>query len=386
MTSEVQLGVIHQVGEVRPEDWNGLLSTEAPFLRHEWLKSLEETGCVSEAAGWIPHHLLLKRADRLVAACPMYLKLHSMGEFVFDHEWARAAGRIGVAYYPKLLVGVPFTPVTGPRLLIRHGESRSALSEQIGQALIRIAEQNGISSVHINFCLEEEKEALCRLGFLPRVGLQFQWKDAGYASFEGYLARFRSQRRTKIRRERRALDEQGISIRVVEGDAITPALLQTMFGLYKAHIDRLFYGEQYLNREFFQELSRCFTRHICLIVAERDSRMIAGTFNVRGDSALYGRYWGAFEHHPFLHFNVCYYSAIEHCIRSGLNRFEAGAGGSFKRLRGLDPERTFSVHYLTNVRLRKAIQAHLEAERLLVEERRSELLAESQLKQDGQSA
>jgi len=310
----------------------------------------------------------------------MYLKFHSMGEFVFDYEWADAAQRLGIRYYPKMLVGVPFTPVTGNRFLTADGQDRRALISFMGRALAKIAGDNKISSVHVNFCLGDEKEALEEAGFVPRAGLQFHWQNRGFTSFEDYLGSFRSDRRNKIKRERREIARQGISIRAVEGGELTASQLRTMYRLYKGHVDRLYYGRQYLTQQFFDAILKRFANHLCLIFAEREGRIIAGTFNVSGASALYGRYWGAFEDQPFLHFNVCYYSAIEHCIRNGWERFEAGAGGSFKQLRGLDPEPTGSAHYIVDGKFRAAVERYLKQEREMIQRKREALLDHSQLK------
>ncbi len=351
-------------------------------MKWDWLDALEQTGCVNEETGWLPHHIIVEREGEIVGACPVYLKLHSMGEFVFDYEWAEFARHLGIKYYPKMLVGIPFTPVTGTRFLTDGREDRQGLIQLMGQALIQVAKQNKISSVHVNFCLGDEGEHLKRLGFIPRVGLQFHWQNRGYQSFNDYLGAFRSDRRTKIKRERRELLQQGITIRAVEGDELTPAHLRMVFRLYKSHVDQLYYGRQYLTQEFFDQLSRRFAPHICLILAERDSRTIAGTLNIQDHEVLYGRYWGAFEEKRYLHFNVCYYSAIEHCIRKGMQRFEAGAGGSFKQLRGLEPQPTTSMHYIVEERFRRAVDKHLRQERDFIYKKRTTLLEGSQLKKE----
>jgi hypothetical protein len=380
MSDRATTKIVRAIKEVPREEWDRLLDGGSPFMKWDWLEALERTRCVEEKTGWLPHHLVVERAGEIVGACPMYLKLHSMGEFVFDYEWAEFAHRLGVQYYPKVLVGVPFTPVTGRRFLTARGTARQSLVQLMGRALAEIAKENKISSVHVNFCLEEEASSLAAVGFAKRIGLQFHWENRGYGSFEDYLGSFRSDRRNKIKRERRALAERGIAVRAVEGDQLTPGDLRTMFHLYKTHVDSLYYGRQYLTPEFFEELSGRFARHLCLIFAERDSRVIAGTFNVLGNSALYGRYWGALEEEPFLHFNVCYYSAIEHCIRKGLERFEAGAGGSFKQLRGLEPQPTVSMHFVVDERFRRAVEKQLGQEREAVLRKRSMLLENSQLK------
>jgi len=383
MDAKLTVRVVDKIAGIERDAWDGLLGGGSPFMKWDWLESLERTGCVGRGTGWAPQHIVIEKGGRPIAACPMYLKGHSMGEFVFDHEWAWFAERSGIRYYPKMLVGVPFTPVTGARFLTGTHENRTRLIQLLGQTLIQICTENKISSVHVNFCLEEELEILKPLGFLCKTGLQFHWENRGYHTFDDYLNSFRSDRRTKIKKERRELATQGITVRSVEGDALSPELLKTMFQLYKGHVDEHIYGRQYLNARFFEELSRRFRDHLCLIVAERDSRIIAGTFNVQDNVGLYGRYWGAFEDHRFLHFNVCYYSAIEHCLRKGLSRFEAGAGGSFKSLRGLEPQETLSCHFILDPRFRQAIQEHLKEDKTYTASKQQALLETSPLKKGG---
>jgi predicted N-acyltransferase len=369
-----------RIREVSREAWDRLAGDASPFLRWDWLDCLEQTGCASRRTGWAPHHLLVEKNGTLVAACPLYLKGHSMGEFVFDHAWADYAARAGIRYYPKLLVAVPFTPVSGPRFLTDPAEPRAPLVRLMAEQLAGLCAEHGISSAHVNFCAEDEVEILAVAGYLHRSGLQFHWENRGYRGFDDYLADFRSDRRNKIQRERRELRRQGITIRAVENESITPSLMRTMFRLYKNHIDRLDYGQQYLTRSFFEEIADRLREHLCLFVAEKEGRVVAGTFNLRGRDTLYGRYWGVLEDHPFLHFNVCYYAAIEHCIERGIARFEAGAGGSFKQLRGLDPRPTHSMHYIADESFRRALAPHLKKEEALVEEKRRALLAASPLK------
>jgi predicted N-acyltransferase len=249
---------------------------------------------------------------------------------------------------------------------------------------MKVAADNKISSVHVNFCLPDEREALEQIGFFPRVGIQFHWQNRRFSSFDDYLGSFRSDRRNKVKRERREMERRGISIRAYEGHELTENHLRIMFRLYKGHVERLYYGRQYLTQAFFDDLHRRFADHLCLMLAEREGKIIAGTFNVRDDTAMYGRYWGAFEEHPFLHFNVCYYAAIEHSIHMGLSRFEAGAGGSFKQLRGLDPQHTSSVHYFVDGGLRRAVERFLRQEREMIRRKRDMLLDSSQIKAEHQ--
>ena len=384
MADDVALRVIRKIADVTPEQWDHLTVGVTPFMNWHWLDSLERSGCVNEETGWLPHHLVMERDDNVIGACPMYLKLHSMGEFVFDYEWAEAAHRAGIQYYPKMLVGIPFTPVTGHRFVTAPGEDRAQLIRFLGQALAKIAADNKISSVHVNFCLADERQALEAVGFVARNGIQYHWRNRRFSSFDDYLGSFRSDRRNKVKRERREIVQRGITIRAYEGDELTQNHVRTMFRLYKGHVDRRYYGRQYLTREFFDDLHKRFATNLCFMLAERDGKIIAGTFNVRDDKAMYGRYWGCFEEHPFLHFNVCYYSAIEHSIRLGLERFEAGAGGSFKQLRGLDPEHTTSMHYIVDGKFRRAVERFLVQEREMIQRKREMLLDRSQVKREYQ--
>jgi predicted N-acyltransferase len=361
-----EIELLQGVAAVPREEWNALVGEGSPFLEWEWLASLEESGAIGGDTGWAPRPLVVRDAGRLVAACPLYLKAHSEGEFVFDFAWAEAAERAGISYYPKLLVGVPFTPVGGARFLTLAGAgepARAALVEQLGQALRELCLSNSFSSVHVNFCLEDEIAPLERAGFELRVGLQYHWRNEGFASFEDYLARFRSKRRNQIRRERREMDAQEIRIEALRGDAIPDEVFARMFRFYLSTVRQRVWGRQYLNRELF-ELARERLRHrLLFVVAWQREEPIAGTFNLEKAGVLYGRYWGAAREVRHLHFNVCYYAAIEHAIRSGLERFEPGAGGDYKQLRGFDAQPTYSLHFLADPRLRGAVSKFLAAER-----------------------
>jgi predicted N-acyltransferase len=378
--SHWEIRIVHDLRSVERARWDALVGAESPFLEWDWLAGLEEAGCVRPERGWAPHHLLVESGGRLLGACPLYLKGNSEGEFVFDHEWAYAAERAGQSYYPKLLVAVPFTPANGMRLLTAPGAERPALLRAMGEALARLCRENALSSVHVNFCRADEVEALGEAGFLERRGLQYHWENRGYATFEDYLAAFRSKRRTKIRRERREMAEQGVAIRALHGDRIDEGLVPTVYRLYKEHIDKLYWGRLYLNEAFFRLVVERFRRNLCLVLAEREGRVVAGTFNVQKAGVFYGRYWGAFEEIRHLHFNVCYYAAIEHCIANGLARMEPGAGGDFKQLRGFDPRPTRSMHFFADPALRAAVERYLSRERERMGLIMEHLNAESQLK------
>ena len=359
--AEFQLG--DGVREIPPSEWNALVGSESPFLEWEWLASLEEAGCVGADTGWVPRPLLLREAGRLVAACPLYVKGNSEGEFVFDFGWADAAARAGIDYYPKLLVAVPFTPVGGARLLSAPGQERAARMRQLAEALTELCRSNQLSGVHVNFCRSDEHEALREAGFLPRMGLQYHWANPGFESFEAWLGALRSKRRNQVRRERRELAAQGVVIERLTGAAIPDPLFGPMFEIYLRTIRGNPWGRQYLNQRFFELLAERFRERLCFVVARRGDEIVAGTVNVQKHDALYGRYWGALRPLRHLHFNVCYYAGIEQCIEYGLRRFEPGAGGEYKQLRGFDAVPTFSFHWLADARLRSAVARFLERER-----------------------
>jgi len=351
------------VAAVARDEWNALVGDESPFLEWDWLASLEHAGAVGGATGWIPRPLVARRQGRIVAACPLYLKTHSEGEFVFDWGWAEAAQRAGIDYYPKLLVGVPFTPVGGARFLVAAGEERSAWVARLAGALREITAANGLSGVHVTFCREDEVEAARAAGYLVRIGLQYHWTNPGYACFDDYLARFRSKRRNQIRREQRSLREQEVSLEVLTGDGIGSELVEPLYRFYRTTLDKRPWGRRYLTPRFFELLRERFRQRLCVVLARQGGRIVAGTLNVQKGEALYGRYWGCEREIPHLHFNVCYYAAIEHCIRAGLRRFEPGAGGDYKHVRGFDACPTWSLHFLGDPRLAAAVERFLEAER-----------------------
>jgi hypothetical protein len=378
--SDYTLSLCKRLADVDRGEWDALVGQESPFLEWDWLAGLEEAGCAAPETGWAPQHLLARRGGRLVGACPLYVKSHSEGEFVFDHQWSGAARSAGIAYFPKLLAAVPFTPATGARFLTAPGEERAALIRRMGEALLAVCRDNGLSSVHVNFCRADEAEALKPLGFLERLGMQYHWENRGYGGFEDYLAEFRSKRRTKIRREMREMAEQGIVVRALAGDEIPAALVPTLYRLYLGHVEKLYWGRQYLNERFFELAYRRFRRNLCFVVAEQGGEVIAGTFNVQKAGAFYGRYWGAFREVKHLHFNVCYYGAIDHCIRTGIRRFEPGAGGEFKQLRGFDARPTRSLHALAHPALHEAVGEHLQRERAHMQRLIARVNEESQLK------
>jgi predicted N-acyltransferase len=363
-----ELELLSGVAEVPREEWNALVGDESPFLEWDWLAMLEEAELLDPSSGWAPQPLVIREAGKVVAACPLYLKGNSEGEFVFDWGWADAAHRAGIDYYPKLLVGIPFTPVTGGRFLVAKSANRAAWCSTLARALRELCVANELSSVHVNFCREDEFDALIAAGFMPRLGLQYHWHNAGYRVFDDYLAHMRSKRRNQTRREMRAMQAEGIRIESFVGDAIRDEWVEPMFRFYLETIRSRPWGRQYLNRRFFERITERFRERLCFVVATQGDTPIAGTFNVQKGDALYGRYWGAARPVRYLHFNVCYYAAIDHCIRAGLQRFEPGAGGEYKQLRGFDARPTRSAHFVRDPRLAEAVSGFLERERGEVDE------------------
>lgn len=360
----MRVGIHAGVRAIARDDWNALVGHASPFLAWDFLTAFEEGHCVGERTGWDARPLTMHdEAGRLVGVAPLYVKQHSMGEFVFDQSWATAAQRAGLDYYPKLLVAVPFTPVGGPRLCAADG-AEAAFASATVQTLEAICAEEGFSSVHVTFCRDVEIAELEGYGWLRRTAWQYHWRNEGFDSFDAYVDSLRSKRRNQVRRERRALEEQAVTIEVLEGDAVPdPDLL---YRLYRSTVDTNPYGQRYLTRRFFELLVERCRAMLCVIVARQRGTIIAGTINIRGADTLYGRYWGCFQPLRHLHFNVCYYAGIEYCIRERLTWFHPGAGGEHKMLRGFDAVATTSMHYLHDRRLRHAVDEFLARERAAV--------------------
>jgi uncharacterized protein len=353
----LQLRVHRSLSEIPRAAWDALVPPEGvPFVEWGWLAALEESGTASAERGWRPLHLALWEGNRLVAAAPAWLKFDSDGEFVFDRSWAAGAERLGISYYPKLVVGVPFTPATGARLLTAPGENRTARVEQLMQGALEMARSEGHSSVHVLFCTPEEAALLEQIGFAHRLGVQYQWHNPGYRSFDDFLGRFRSKRRNQLVRERRAPSEQGITLETLRGEALSRVDPAELFRLYESTVERHPFGQRALRPGFFEVLLERFRDRLELVEARRSGRLVGGAFNVASPDVLYGRYWGCFEEYPFLHFNACLYHPVEECIARGLRRFEPGAGGEHKLVRGFEPTLTHSAHWIFNPRLDRAIR------------------------------
>ena len=364
-TPTIELRVHERVRDIPEAEWNALLGNDgAPFLSWAWLDALERHRCVTPERGWLPMHLSLWQKGTLLGVAPAYVKGHSEGEFVFDWSWAGLAQRIGIEYYPKLILAVPFTPATGPRLLGGTEASRPRLLAALAEGVEKVTEANALSSAHVLFPTETEALSWEAQGFATRYGVQFQWHNRGYVTFDDFLKQFSSKRRHQIRRERREVEKQGITIRTLRGDDLSEEAIEAMYGFYLATVDKFTWGRRYLNRAFFFDICDRMRDHVEIVLArDGQGRALAGALNVHGGGVLYGRYWGCTEERPFLHFAVCYYHSIEDCIVRKMTRFEPGAGGEHKRARGFDPTLTYSAHHLRDLRLDGAIRAHLEKER-----------------------
>ena len=348
-----------------------------PFITHDILSSLEESGSVRARAGWQPMHLLAEEAGgRLVGAVPCYAKSHSRGEYVFDHGWAEAYERAGGRYYPKLQVAVPFTPATGRRLLARPGPQADAVRAALADALVDVCQRSDASSVHVNFLTEPEWRLLGARGYLARTHQQFHWENGGYASFDAFLAALASRKRKTIRRERADALASGISVHWLTGSDLTEGVWDAFFNFYMETGSRK-WGRPYLTREFYSIVSAKMRDRILLVMAKRNGRWIAGAINFIGSDTLYGRHWGCVEHHPFLHFELCYYQAIQYAIEHKLGRVEAGAQGEHKLSRGYLPTTTYSAHYILDQALRRAVDDFLRHERAYVAAAGAELVEAS---------
>jgi predicted N-acyltransferase len=363
--------VVESLSGVDPEEWNQLAGPQ-PFVRHEFLSALIDCGCASARAGWLPQFVLLRRSGALAGAMPLFAKSHSYGEYVFDWAWADAHERNGVEYYPKLLSAIPFTPVRGKRIL-----GSVSVQEKLIAAALDLARRS--SSLHVLFPLEDEAVLLEQSGLMLRRTVQFHWRNDGYAGFDDFLSRMNHARRKNLRQERRKVRESGVTLRRLEGAAIERRhwefFNRCYRGTYAAHR-----SSPYLSLEFFRRIGAALPQSLMMVLAERDGRPVASSLFLKDDTTLYGRYWGAVEHVPLLHFECCYYQAIEYAIERGLEVFEGGAQGEHKLFRGLLPVETLSAHWLAHPRFARAIEDFLERESAGVERYVNELCEHSPFK------
>ncbi len=373
---DLAIRVAASVGSFDRAEWESLSGTSRsaeandynPFVSFDFLTALEESGCAVARTGWQGHHLRLEGPDgRLIGAAPCYVKSHSQGEYVFDHGWADAFERAGGRYYPKLQAAVPFTPVSGPRLLVARDADAAATRSTLALGLRTVTDRIGVSSAHVTFAREADMEALAGAGYLTRTDQQFHFRNEGYSNYDDFLASLASRKRKALKKERREALSAGISIDWLTGNDLTEAAWDDFFAFYMDTGGRK-WGRPYLNRRFFSLIGEKMADDILLVMAKRAGRYIAGAINFIGSDALYGRNWGCIEDHPFLHFEVCYHQAIDFAIARGLKTVEAGAQGEHKLARGYMPVTTRSAHYIAHPGLRRAVADHLEAERRQVAE------------------
>jgi len=361
----VKLKVLSQIREIAQGAWDALVGPDDPHARWAWLDAFEEAGCVDPTTGWQACHLTVWRGSHLIGAAPAYLRSDSDGDFSRDWGWASAAARGGVAYYPKLSLTIPFTPVTGTRFLVAEGEDRDAILDELARGALTLAKELSASCVQVLFPREAEAIRLEAHGFSRRVDFQFHWHNDNYADPDDFLARFSSKKRNQARRERAAPATQGITLRTLRGEELAhdrANIGRLAFNLHRSTIDKLMWGRRWLNQAFYDLVFERMPEPLELVVAEREGKVIAGAFNLATPTRLLGRYWGCFEDHPFLHFNVCLYHSLDDCIARGLQSFEGGAGGEHKIARGFLPTFTFSSHKFLDPRLERPLSDYIKRE------------------------
>ncbi len=359
----IQLYTHNTLSIIKAEDWNALNISDNPFLSHAFLIALENNACIGHKTGWIPQYVTAQDGGRLVGGVPLYIKYHSYGEYIFDWAWADAYQQHGLAYYPKLLIGIPFTPVTGERLLTHPKvENKIELQTALIQHCQSIAQTINASSVHCLFTIPNENKLFQQQGFMSRIGYQFHWQNKDYTNFEHFLSSLASRHRKKIKRERQRIKNAGIHLEVCPADQVSESTWRCFYRFYSSNCYSKG-GTPYLNLDFFYELSRSLTHSMSLIIARKHNKVIATALFFHDQTTWYGRYWGCSEYIPGLHFETCYYAAIEHCIDSKIRIFEAGAQGEHKLARGLVPTTIYSMHQIEHARFREAIADFLRQEK-----------------------
>jgi predicted N-acyltransferase len=364
--SKLELEFVAAIDEVGAEAWNSAAGVDYPFTRYEFLYALEASGAVAKDKGWQPHHLILRRESQIVGVMPFYLKTHSYGEYVFDWSWADAYQRHGRPYYPKLLSAIPFTPATGPRLCLVDENDRGEVMAALAKALPVHAAEIGASSVHILFSRAEMANIWLQEGFMQRIGPQYHWYDRNYGDFEGFLAEFSSRKRKSLRKERRVVAEQGLSLQVLAGAEVSAQQWRFFFHCYQLTYAKRSGHGGYLPEAFFTQLAATMPEHVVMVLASHGDEPVAVALNFRDKHTLYGRYWGCIREYEFLHFEACYYQGIEYCLREGLRHFDPGAQGEHKIQRGFTPILTYSNHWLADADFSNAVQRFLDDEQLHV--------------------
>lgn len=357
----MELKILPAIDAIGRDAWNAVSGTDNPFLRYEFLAALENNRCIGERHGWLPRHLAAYENRQLVGAVPLYLKNNSYGEFVFDWSWADAYQRAGLPYYPKSVVAVPYTPATGPRILIAANAAREKIADQLIGLAQEWSQSENLSSLHWLFTGTDDTRRLKNHGLLLRLGCQFHWQNRAYRDFDDYLEGFNSRKRKKVRRERRHVQQAGIQMRTVHGHQASDAELETMYAFYRSTFDKK-WGHATLNPAFFREIAASMGDQLVFIIASKDRRDVAGAICLRSGDTLYGRHWGCYEDYHSLHFEACYYQGIDYCIDQGLRYFEPGAQGEHKISRGFLPTPTWSAHWISDARFRTLIGRFLQQE------------------------
>lgn len=361
----IQVRLVQGIDKIDAAAWDACAGADQPFLSYAFLFALEASGAATGETGWLPLHVVAEQNEKIIACAPMYLKSHSYGEYIFDWGWANAYERAGGQYYPKLQVAVPFTPVPGPRLLTKPGID--VAKPAIVQGLLAAASQIDCSSLHITFCQEEEWQELGEAGMMLRAGVQYHWHNRGYQSFDDFLATLKSSKRKMIKKERSKVQDQGLALETLTGDAITPDIWDSFYPFYLSTVDKR-WGSAYLTKSFFQRLGDLMPERVVLVMARHKDAYVAGALNLLGSDTLYGRNWGCNKDFEFLHFEACYYAAIDFAIKHGLARVEAGAQGQHKLHRGYEPIPTYSAHWIRDPNFRTAVGHFLRQERAEMEQ------------------
>jgi predicted N-acyltransferase len=378
----MEFQILGSLEDIPAGEWNALVHPDNPFARHEFLIAMERHDAVGPTWGWYPQYLIARDHGELIGAAPMYLKDNSYGELVFDWAWADAYERSGLAYYPKLVVAIPYTPATGQRLLIRDSARRSEIAHAMIDAATKHARQLGVSSLHWLFTDSFDTDQFRQHSdYLLRLGCQFHWTNPGYTDFDDFLGRLTASKRKKIKQERRRVRDQGIELEVLHGDEINDSQWDIWHRFYTDTFDRK-YGYATFSNGFFREIGRTLPRNIVLVLAKHQGEYVAGAFNIRGTETLYGRHWGCSADFHSLHFEACYYQGLEYCIDNGLQRFEPGAQGEHKIARGFLPTKTWSAHWIANERFRDLITQHVEHETKGMAEYCRELVGHSPYRKD----
>ena len=370
---KISIEIYDRIADISSIDWNACAGLDNPFVQHAFLNALEISGSVTPETGWLAQHVLVKDEEGNPTACaPLYLKNHSYGEYIFDWGWADAFQRAGGAYYPKLQAAIPFTPATGPRLLVKQGASDEYFGILVS-AMLKIAKQHGVSSLHLTFLTKEEWQRLGNLSFMQRTSSQFHWENKNYRDFDDFLDSLISRKRKSIKKERRRVYEEGIELFCLTGDELSEEKWDIFYGYYTDTIDRK-WGRSYLTRDFFSILGETMSNLAMLVLAEHNNNPVAGALNFLGSETIFGRNWGCSQDFKFLHFEACYYQAIEYAINNKLKWVEAGAQGPHKIQRGYLPREVYSAHWIKNDSLSAAIEGFLERERKEVDYQISELM------------